>query len=204
MGKWSDLQSPGKHSVALIDPPWKYYGQQDKVGAAENHYRTLPDEDIYDFPVRSFLARPGVLFVWATCPKLDVAIEAIDRWGLHYRGVAFVWVKTKADGKTPLRAQGPRPSFVKPLTELVLVASTRAKGRPLRLASAAIVQTVLAPKEEHSRKPREVVRRIDRLYPATKKVAIFARGKRPAKDWDVWGDEADNDGRVCVDPQSVS
>jgi N6-adenosine-specific RNA methylase IME4 len=104
--------------------------------------------------------------------------------------VAFVWVKTKADGITPIGAQGVRPTIVKPTTEFVLAASMRAKGRPLPLASESVRQVVLAPKREHSRKPDEVARRIEALYPHARKLEMFARERRPG--WDAWGDDVDH------------
>lgn len=108
-------------------------------------------------------------------------------WGLTYRGVAFTWVKTKLDGVTPIGAQGVRPSVVKPTAEFVLVASNVSKGRPLPLSDESIKHIVLAAKQEHSRKPDEVHKRIERLYPDASKLEMFAR--RPMNGWDVWGNE---------------
>ena len=34
-----------------------------------------------------------LLFLWATFPNLDVALETIRRWGFQYKTAAFVWVK---------------------------------------------------------------------------------------------------------------
>lgn len=103
-------------------------------------------------------------------------------------GVAFVWVKTRKDG-TPVGAQGVRPSIVKPLTEFVLVASKVEKGRPLKLFSESVVQTVFAPKREHSRKPDEVYDRIEALYPLGQysHLEMFARVTRPG--WVSHGNE---------------
>jgi N6-adenosine-specific RNA methylase IME4 len=149
----------------------------------------MSEEELAALPISAYLDRPGVMFVWATGPKLDVAIRTIAAWDLHYRGMAFVWVKTRRDG-VPIGAQGVRPSVVKPLTEFVLVASTEPTGRPIAVADEAVVQTVFAPKGEHSRKPVEVIDRIDRLYPGVRKLEMFARGGPQRPKWDVWGNEA--------------
>jgi len=172
--------------VLLADPPWSYYGNQGKWGAAAKFYATMTDEDILGLPMITWLSDRGVLFLWATGPRLDFAIECIGQWGLHYRGVAFVWVKTKQDG-TPIGAQGTRPSIVKPLTEFVLAASTVARGRPMKLASESVVQTVLAPKQAHSAKPDEIQERIELLYPDARKAELFARRHRLG--WSCYGDE---------------
>lgn len=101
-------------------------------------------------------------------------------------GVAFVWIKTKRDG-SPIGAQGVRPSIVKPLTEFVLAASRVPNGRPMPLGSESVVQTVFAPRREHSRKPDEVRERIEQLYPDARRLEVFARTSAPG--WDVWGNE---------------
>lgn len=176
----------GKWDVILADPPWSYYGQQDKWGAAAKFYPTMTDEEMLSLDPSSIMSSPGVLFMWATSPRLDFAIDCLRNWGLYYRGVAFVWVKTRRDGK-PIGAQGVRPSTVKPTTEFVLVASNRAKGRPLPLRDESIRQVVFAPKSEHSRKPDAVHESIDAMYPGSSKIELFAR--RPYPGWDFWGNE---------------
>lgn len=175
------------YDVVLADFPWMHYGSGTKMGAAAKEYPLMPDEDVLAFPMRQLLTPNGVLFSWATCPRLDFAIEAIKHWGLHYRGVAFVWIKTSKSGK-PFGARGVRPSVVKPLTELVLCASLVKRGRPRPLASESVVQTVFASPTEHSKKPVEVMQRIESLYPNASKLELFARSARPG--WDRYGNEA--------------
>lgn len=175
-----------KYDVVLADPPWDYYGSPSKWAAAGKFYPLMKDEELLQFPMKGWLSDPGVLFLWSTGPRLDLAVRCIESWGLSYRGVAFVWVKTKQDG-TPIKAQGVRPSIIKPLTEFVLMASTVAKGRPLPINDESVVQTVLAPRGKHSEKPDEVQERIEQLYPYLTKVELFARKTRPG--WDHWGNE---------------
>ncbi len=116
--------------VIVADPPWSYTGSQTKWAAAAKFYQTMTDADLLAFNgITRRLAPRGVLFLWATGPRLDFALQCIDAWGLHYRGMAFVWVKTRADG-APIGAQGVRPSIVKPTTEFVLAASRVHKGTP--------------------------------------------------------------------------
>jgi N6-adenosine-specific RNA methylase IME4 len=176
------------YDVILADPPWSYYGQQDKWGAAAKFYDTMTDHEILSLDVRGRLNSPGLVFLWATSPRLDFALECLSEWGLFYRGVGFVWVKTKKDG-TPIGAQGVRPSVVKPLTEFVLVGSTKQSGRPLPLWDESVCQTVFAPKREHSHKPDEVQERIERMYPSASKLVMFSRRERFG--WDSTGLETD-------------
>lgn len=170
--------------VILADPPWDYYGQQDKWGAAAKFYPLMSDSELLGMEIP--LKPRGVLFLWATCPRLDFAIELGTRWAGNYRGVAFVWCKTTQTGNL-IGAQGVRPSIIKPTTELVLAFSPVKTGRPMKLYDESIVQTVLAPRQEHSRKPDAVMERIERMYPYASKLEMFAR--RPRHGWEAMGNE---------------
>lgn len=177
------------YDVILLDPPWSHYGQQDKWGAAAKFYNLMSDSDLMAMPVASMAKRSTVVFCWATCPRLDFAVDLLRHWGFSYRGVAFQWVKTTKDGR-PIGARGVRPSIVKPTTELVLAASLTQKGRPMPVADESVAQVVLAPIARHSEKPAEIHRRIERLYPGATKIELFARRRVPG--WDAWGDEIDS------------
>lgn len=185
MTLWRDLPDR-RYDVILADPPWAYYGQQDKWGAAAKFYTTAPDEAIVSLPVPELLSDRGVLFLWATSPRLDVAMACLAAWKLHFRGIAFVWVKARKDGG-PIGAQGVRPSIVKPTAEYVIAASRVAKGRPLPLADEGVPNVILAPRRAHSQKPEQVRDSIERLYPEASKLEMFARSERPG--WDAWGNE---------------
>lgn len=179
---------PDGYDVVLADPLWSYHGSQTKPAAAAKHYDTMSDNDLLTFTgITDRLTPRGVLFMWATGPRLDFALQCLDAWGLTFRGVAFVWVKTRQDG-TPVGAQGVRPSTVKPTTEFVLAASRVRKGRPLPLHDEAVRQVVLAPRQEHSRKPDDVHAALERMYPSARKLEMFARRARPG--WDAWGNQA--------------
>lgn len=188
---------PRRHyNVVCMDPPWKYEGDPNKDQAAGKHYRCLTVSEMIDeFPVRDVLAIDNAVFVWATGPKLHHAIELIDGMDLYYRGVAFVWVKTTKTGKV-ISGQGVRPSYVKPTTEYLLVASTKKQGRSLKLATEAMPQvfmdeeTILAPRPGniHSKKPSVFYKRIEDLFlPGVRRLEMFAR--EPRDGWDVFGNE---------------
>jgi N6-adenosine-specific RNA methylase IME4 len=67
-------------------------------------------------------------------------------------------------------------------TEFVLIGK---RGSTLRLA-ADVHQIIMAPVGEHSSKPEEARRRIERLYPGPY-LELFAR--RPVDGWLTWGNE---------------
>lgn len=182
-----DVAELGPFDVIIADFPWYYYGDPNKMGAAGKHYSLMQDEDLAKLPIPDLMAKKSVLFLWVTSSTIARAIHLLDGWKLHYRGLAFDWIKTKSDGITPIGAQGVRPSVTKPLTEQVLVASHVAKGRPLPLADESICQTVFAPRQEHSRKPDTVQERIERMYPNAKRLEMFGRRQKPG--WIVWGND---------------
>jgi N6-adenosine-specific RNA methylase IME4 len=185
----SSMLSCGKFDVVVIDPPWQYYGSQTKWAAAAKFYDTMSDDAVYGLPVRQMMETKSVVFVWATAPRLDAAMKAIEAWGLHYRGIAFVWVKTRNDG-LPIGAQGIRASITKPTFELVLAASLVKTSRPLKIADESVASIVLAPRREHSRKPDEVQNRIERMYPSARKAEVFARTRR--EGWVAIGNDIEH------------
>lgn len=183
-------RTPGNYDVVLIDPPWSYTGSPTKMGAAAKHYPLMDDQALREFTLPADLLAPtGVMFMWATSPRLDFAFDLLNTWGLTFRGMAFVWVKTRKDGFTPVGAQGVRPSIIKPTTEYVLAASRITKGRPMPVADESIRQVVLAPKQAHSAKPAIVHERLEALYPDARRIEVFARTPRPG--WEAWGNEID-------------
>lgn len=157
-----------------------------KNGGAAKHYPLMRDRDLRALPVADIAEDRSALFMWVTCPRLDFGIDLLRDWGFHYRGVAFVWVKTTNDG-VPMGAAGPPPSFVKPTTELVIVGTRNKSGRPWPLGVFNERQVILAPRSVHSRKPAAFREAIERLAPNTTKIELFARQRHPG--WDAWGNE---------------
>lgn len=174
-----------RYDVVYADPPWPMYGSATKNAAAGKHYNLLSKSDLLAFPMRQLMSERALLFLWATCPTLDVAIDTLRGWGLHYRGVGFVWVKTNRAGAV-MGARGIPPTTVKPITELVLVGSTERSGRAFTILDFKISQVVMAPVSRHSEKPDEVRFRIDRLCGPRSRIELFAR--RWVLGWDCWGD----------------
>ena len=86
-----------KYQIIYADPPWSY--RSGKVqGAAQNHYQTMSDEQLYQLPVADLTAEDCALFLWCTFPKLPEAIKLISAWGFSFKTVAFVWVKQNKSG----------------------------------------------------------------------------------------------------------
>ena len=184
------IELAGRYKLVYLDPCWDYYGDPDKPQAAGKHYNTLPLDELMKLPVRQLLKGHGVVFMWVTGPKFAEGIDLLRTWGLHYRGVAYVWIKTAKDGHV-IEGQGVRPSFVKQLDEYVIIGSTQPRGRTLPILTESQGQNIFAPRpgDEHSAKPEEARWRIEELYGNIPRIELFARCRYPG--WDAWGLEAD-------------
>lgn len=175
-----------KYDIVYVDPPWHYYGSGVKDAAAAKHYPLMTQAELEALDVRSILNKRAAVFMWATCPRLNYAIDLIAKWGLHYRGVAYVWVKTNRVGKI-IAGQGVPPTFTKPTTELLLAATTVRTGRPFPIRNFAQAQVVLHPRGEHSQKPAIFREHIETLCGDRPRIELFARTH--AGGWDAWGAE---------------
>jgi N6-adenosine-specific RNA methylase IME4 len=175
-----------KYDIVYADPPWFYYGSQIKDAAAAKHYPLMDQDELATLPVRSIMNKRAVLFLWSTGPRLNFAIDLIERWGLCYRGVAYVWVKTNSKGEA-IRGQGVPPTFTKPTTEFVLAATTMPTGRPFPILDLGQGQVVMEPRSQHSRKPAVFRKHIEELCGPRSRIELFAR--ELVRGWDAWGAE---------------
>lgn len=190
------------YDIVLADPAWPYYGSKTKDAAAGKHYDLMELEDICSMPVREACNDKAALFMWATGPLLPMALQVMEAWGFHYRGVAWVWVKTRKDGGI-ISGQGVPPTFTKPTTEFVLAGSleepdptefviagtTMKKGRAFPLLDSAAPQVVLHPRLRHSEKPAIFKELIERISGDRPRLELFARQNTPG--WDASGIELD-------------
>lgn len=166
-----------KYNVILADPPWSYGGSDSPHGSrSTDHYPSMRIAELKALDVGSLCAEECILFMWATGPKLNFAIELGESWGFKYRQVAFVWNKDRIMPGNYTITQ----------CEFVLVFKPK-KGRlPKRTKTNARQYFVEKPRE-HSRKPEYVQDMVDLMYPNAKKLELFARRSRDG--WDVQGNE---------------
>jgi site-specific DNA-methyltransferase (adenine-specific) len=143
-------------------------------------YDVMNDQDIFNLPVASIAARDCVLFLWATYPKLETALQTVAAWGFKYKTVAFTWVKLNPSGVGFHFGLG---YWTRGNSEIVLLAT---RGHPKRVDNC-VPNLVIAERRDHSRKPDEVRQRIVRLVGDLPRIELFARARVPG--WDVWGNE---------------
>ena len=177
-----------RFAIIYADPPWDYKGQLQHNGAggkdsggAVRHYPTLTLDKLKDLPVLDIAHDNCLLFMWATSPHLDQAIELGKAWGFQWATVAFVWYKQRTNPGFYTMSQ----------CELCLVFKHGKIPTPrgARNARQFVDGFVSEKRGKHSAKPEEVRRRIDAMFPQQAKIELFARQTHIA-NWAVWGFEA--------------
>lgn len=163
----------GPFDLILADPPWRYEsGTCDPSDSIENHYGTATLEDIFKHSPNA--AKDSILFLWATAPKLEEAIQVMNAWGFTYRSCA-VWDKEIIGLGYWWRIQH----------ELLLVG---VKGNPKCTPEPARISSIFREKRrKHSQKPECVSEWIERAFSDAKKLEMYCRQPRPG--WAVWGNE---------------
>lgn len=184
-----------RYRAILADPPWTYatWSDNGKDRSPEKHYDCMSYEEIATLPVANVAEDDCILFLWTTDWALPRALEIIGRWGFTFKTVGFTWAKlNKSAEPYPEPRNGWCHSsfftgmgwWTRANPEICLLAT---RGRPQRLAMD-VRQLIIAPRREHSRKPDEIYRRIQRLVPGPY-LELFARTEAPG--WDCWGNETD-------------
>jgi N6-adenosine-specific RNA methylase IME4 len=184
------LANSGKRfSVIYADPPWPWEtwgGASGKIRSApDNHYRTSPLDEIAKLPVSQLAAADCALLLWCTGPHIAIGthVEIIKAWGFKPSTIAFDWIKQNPTGDGLHTGMG---YYTRSNSELCFIAT---KGTPLRQATD-VHQTVMTPVGEHSAKPEEVRRRIERLFPGP---YLELYGRKSTPGWTVWGNEIRRD-----------
>ncbi|MBF2754655.1 MAG: transcriptional regulator [Gammaproteobacteria bacterium AqS3] len=170
-----------KYQIIYADPPWKYKGTDGPdnplVGGAHSHYPTIHIDDLKALDVGSIADDDCLLFLWATGPKLDWAVDVGSAWGFSYVTIGFVWDKVRANPGYYTMSQ----------CEICLIFK---RGKiPQPRGARNIRQFISMKKAAHSTKPHAVRHRIESMFPFQTKIELFARGQ--FEGWDVWGLETE-------------
>lgn len=174
----------GRFEIVYADPPWDYKGQLQHAGprsrdtgGAVKHYPTVTLDMLCELDVPRITATDSLLFMWSSSPHLDQAIALGKAWGFEWATVAFVWDKQRVNPGFYTMSQ----------CELCLVFK---HGRiPAPRGARNVRQLVSVERGAHSRKPDEVRRRIDAMFPSARKIELFARAR--TEGWTAWGSDSD-------------
>lgn len=162
----------GKYQVIYADPPWQYDNSGFET-SAENHYPTMPIEEICALPIKGMTEKTSILFLWATNPLLPEALKVINAWGFEYK-TNLVWVKGTGQGIG---------WFTKSAHEILMIGVKEETPHPKNRPTSYIEEN----RTVHSRKPEGFYEIIESMYPEGKKIELFARNRRDG--WDAWGNE---------------
>lgn len=179
-----------RYEIIYADPPWSY--RQPQVNLQDwdtgkkysnhvtEHYPTMTIDQLKQMPIAAMASDDSLLFMWATSPNLDIAIQLGESWGFKYKTVAFVWDKQRTNYGFYTLSQ----------CELCLVFK---RGRIPKRAAKNVRQFISEKLGKHSAKPHEVRERIARIFPTQKKIELFARALFPG--WDSHGNECSQSDR---------
>ncbi len=176
------FNTKNKYQIIYADPPWSYQQWSDKKhGSAKAHYPTMSIEDIGKLPIADITDDNCILFLWATFPKIQEALDTIKAWGFNYKTIGFCWVKRNKCGSW-FRGIG---FYTKSNCEVCLIAT---KGKaPKKDKHHNISQIVETVREQHSKKPDIVRDKIVEFSGDLPRIELFAR--QYADGWDCWGNE---------------
>lgn len=165
-----------KFKVCYADPPWPH--AQHGARGAINHYQLMTTDDILAMPIADLMADNSTLLLWTTNAALPDALRVMKAWGFTYKTNA-VWDKYHMGLGNYFRG-----------SHEILLHGVRGKA-PFKFHGQR--STLLFPRQDHSRKPEEMVPLIERVLDGPY-LELFAR-QRPNShaDWSVWGNEIDSD-----------
>ena len=170
-----------KYNIIYADPPWHYNfrnrkGLSDKAKA--KLYETMTPQELCALPIERIANDNCLLCLWVMNSEIPLALSVIESWGFTFKTVAFTWVKTR---KNTYHFGG--GNWTRSNPEICLLAT---RGHVSRV-SASVPNLVVAPLEEHSKKPAEIRDRIVRLLGDMPRIELFAR--QHIEGWDCWGNE---------------
>lgn len=133
-------------------------------------------KEIKGFPVQNFVGNNAHLYLWVTNNYIESGFEVVRAWGFIYKTIV-TWGKPSIGLGQYFRGQTEHCLFgVKGNLPYKVIDGKRQQGRTL----------FLAPRYQHSQKPEEMRRMIERVsYPPF--LELFAR--HPSPGWDVMGNE---------------
>jgi len=169
----------GPFPVVVADPPWLFASNSEASPGknARAHYECQPTDFIAGMPVGQVTGRNSTLFLWATSPMLPDALAVMAAWGFEYKS-QIVWDKERVATGYHVRNQH----------ELVLI-GRRGRG-PLMAHRATVPSIIRERSRQHSRKPEAFYDMIERGYPGTPKLELFARQDR-GDLWTAWGNQTE-------------
>lgn len=167
-----------RFKVIYADPPFPT-AQQGARGAIK-HYDLMSIDEIKAMPICDLADDNATLLLWVTNAALPAGLEVMRAWGFDY--------KTNAAWDKYYMGLG---NYFRGSHELLLLGT---RGRPQPWKFRGQRSTLHFPRQEHSRKPEEMIPLIERILPDGPYLELFARSRpNSLSDWSVWGNEIESD-----------
>ena len=169
----------GKFGLVYADPPWPIEKTGYDLNATispQDHYPTMPVNDIKALEVGDLAADPSILYMWVTTQFLPTGFEVMKVWGFDY-STNMVW--TKPPGGMGFRVRGEH--------EILLVGIKGKFPLPDPAEMPPSVYRTHRKAQRHSEKPAYYYDLFAKLYPGIAKVELFSRKARAG--WTAWGNE---------------
>lgn len=167
-----------KFRTIYADPPWQY-GNQGTRAATDNHYPTMPLDDICALPIIEIAEEQAHLHLWTTNAFLFDAKTVMEAWGFEYRSV-LIWNKPQVGIGNYWRINheflllGIRGGLQFNDTDEAMQARQRSVVEHSRIG--------------HSKKPEHFATLIEKVS-GPPFIELFARNTR--KHWTVWGNQVE-------------
>lgn len=210
--------------LIVADPPWNFATWSPAGDGKAVPYQTLGQHPMMAWDVGAIASPRAALAMWVTRTHLKVAFELAESWGFpHFSSMWFTWAKRLGSDdqrrETAVRSLHGctcNPCIRKQIdhavedwwamgtgmttranAEFVLGFWRSANDRLPRL-DAGVLDLIVAPRQEHSRKPEEMQDRLERLFGDVPRAELFARRKR--NGWACWGNQITPDFYLPVKP----
>lgn len=174
----------GLYGVILADPPWSYRDsgatEDGSLAKAEGSYPTMSIADIAKLPVAAHALPDSVLFLYVTASHLyenPGPREVMEAWGFTYK-TNIVWNKVI----------GMPGHYGFQVIHEHLIIATRGNGLPDVDAPHDLSVQTIRRHGEHSSKPGEIRKVIEKHWTRGPYLELFARQK--TEGWDSFGHDA--------------
>ena len=170
------LPTDRRYPIIYADPPWQYDFSPSNDRSVENHYPTMPIEEILALSAEELATPDAMLFLWAPPSFIKKGIATLEAWGFEL-ATSMVWVKDRIGTGI----------YVRQRHEYLLLGK---RGQPITPRPGSQPDSVIeAPRQKHSAKPDQIYDLIEKMYPDLPKIELFCRS--PRSGWDAWGNQAE-------------
>lgn len=174
----------GMYRVIYADPPWKYSDsgptEDGSLAKAVGNHPPMTMADIMKLPVAAHSLPDSILFMWTTASHLfqnPGPRDVMEAWGFKYK-TNIVWNKVL----------GMPGHYGFQVCHEHLIIATRGSCLPMVPTPHEDSIQVIRREGEHSSKPEEIRRIIEKHWTHGPYLELFGRQK--AEGWDVFGNDA--------------